>query len=251
MDEQIPTPPTSTPTPPSTPPTFPTPSPIPSLGVLAVLPPNLPVESLSESDSDSETDSNFIPEDFKVEQSSQLYALDNVVSGLCDDFVCVVCSQLMEHPIMLPCRRHVFHYACVKPHVTRAHNCPTCRKWCGNNSLKTIGILESVIQNTVTSRCPNHVNGCKVVNKLWELKQHQPICEHANVFSECCGENVLRKDVQDHAKVCVRTKCDLDECDFVGTVNEYKKHLAIHGIGHVKRLRELLDERDPKRIKTI
>ena len=124
------------------------------------------------------------------------------------EFLCDVCSNILDHPVDLPCS-HTFCHACITKwrdsttpsDARQTFTCQSCRCMTQYSQIKQTSFrLKSLIGKTYIG-CPLK---CSETMKLEDYEQHHKFCENAPVecFHDGCITLTKRKDIASHMNKC-------------------------------------------------
>lgn len=89
-----------------------------------------------------------------------------------DELLCILCSEVLDEPMMLSPCDHYFCGDCIKACLQMNKQCPTCRVQASEASLKPLFRGLKNVLNVLRVRCPNHNRGCSSEFAIDHLRQH-------------------------------------------------------------------------------
>ncbi|GBM70188.1 E3 ubiquitin-protein ligase NRDP1 [Araneus ventricosus] len=95
-----------------------------------------------------------------------------------EEFICPICSGVLEEPVQAPICEHAFCYECITEWLSRKVSCPIDREVITPNELKPAARVLRNLLSRLLIMCDNASSGCTAVVKLEHLEIHQQGCEH-------------------------------------------------------------------------
>ena len=134
--------------------------------------------------------------------------------ALPDELTCPICGVALRDPQQTVCG-HRFCGACLEPlkKDKDSFSCPICRA-----ELTSVRVFpDNAIKRHVMSlkvKCDEHESGCEWQGELRQLDDHPDHCQF--VLLSCslgCGKNAMRRDMDNHVKMCPRREVPCQHCD--------------------------------------
>ncbi|GBM70187.1 E3 ubiquitin-protein ligase NRDP1 [Araneus ventricosus] len=95
-----------------------------------------------------------------------------------EEFICPICSGVLEEPLQAPICEHAFCKACINEWLSRKISCPIDREVITTNELKPPPRILRNLLSRLLIMCDNASSGCTAVVKLDQLGIHQQGCEY-------------------------------------------------------------------------
>jgi len=135
------------------------------------------------------------------------YETDRFIAPVDDDFICVICNDVMQEPQQTPCE-HVFCKPCILEWIQRNTTCPVDRKKFHMNHLKPAAryFRNQILKLVIKCATP----GCTTIFPLEELDTHMKKCEEnlqKLVPCNVCGLQLVFIKVKTHN--CVHALKDI------------------------------------------
>ncbi|XP_065846661.1 TNF receptor-associated factor 6-like [Oscarella lobularis] len=139
---------------------------------------------------------------------------DAVFVALPDELTCPICGVALRDPQQTVCGHH-FCGACLEPlkKDKDSFSCPLCRA-----ELTSVRVFpDNAIKRHVMSlkvKCDEHESGCEWQGELRQLDDHPDHCQF--VLLSCslgCGKNAMRRDMDNHVKMCPRREVPCQHCN--------------------------------------
>ena len=169
---------------------------------------------------------------FAMATTVDLPLLDSrVFVGDVDDFLCVVCSEVMEQAVTLPCR-HEFCAVCIAHHRSRspsASACPSCRQAIPPSYVLVPAYKTRSKIDGLQVHCrffEQDGTGCEFVTALQRVVAHESTCAFREEKCVLCAHPVVLSEMQEHMTAkCVRRLIPCDDCRTKIAVADMPKHV--------------------------
>ena len=178
----------------------------------------------------------------------------------CSEFLCTVCSEVLDKPMCVCQEGHTFCKACISRWLEKQQTCPTCRCAISQASLRPSRIVEtligaldvcchhsakpndddgahsSVCDSTSGQACAEEPaakrqrmdNGCSWMGALRDLDGHLQSCGF--VPDPCplgCGASVQRRKLEEHSMCCPKRRVECEHCHEGMPYESLEEHVAV------------------------
>ncbi|XP_074600761.1 E3 ubiquitin-protein ligase NRDP1-like [Brevipalpus obovatus] len=105
------------------------------------------------------------------------YDLERFLDAPDQELICSICQMVYEKPLVTPCG-HTFCGDCIKEWLSKKGFCPLDnRPIRGQSALRDIPIsFRNMIGTSLKIRCDHRKEGCMVISKLDDLRDHERVC---------------------------------------------------------------------------
>ena len=115
-----------------------------------------------------------------------------------DELTCGICQDIFDDPVVTQCCRQTYCTICINQWLVDNNTCPNDRKSLDINGLAPSSISFINLLNKLKIKCSNSNNGCHVILKIVEMKDHEMICDK-NFFScRNSKETIKQKETDVH-----------------------------------------------------
>ena len=148
--------------------------------------------------------------------------------SLMDSFSCIICSDVLDHPVQCQNNEHHFCRKCITKHLENFETCPLCKDQLTPETLRPPSrIILEVIPQLKKPRCRHVSRGCTENVEVKDVLLHEQTCGYAPVVcsKEGCKETVNRRDQESHeTKECKFRKIRCESCEEELVYVDYKRH---------------------------
>ena len=148
--------------------------------------------------------------------------------SLMDSFSCIICSDVLDHPVQCQNNEHHFCRKCITKHLENFETCPLCKDQLTPETLRPPSrIILEVIPQLKKPRCRHVSRGCTENVEVKDVLLHEQTCGYAPVVcsNEGCKETVNRRDQESHeTKECKFRKTTCESCDEELVYVDYERH---------------------------
>ena len=147
------------------------------------------------------------------------YSMDNLIEKENkEDLMCPICYFVLNNPISCSYKNnsHSFCKDCIDTYLKEKNKCPSCKsifEYKVNNDIKNE-------LNKLQFHCEFQNKGCDIKLSYSEYLTHINNCKYNNIRCTC---NVKKYNFK---------KKQFEECNFIGSNEEMKKHFNL--CGHIK-----------------
>lgn len=168
-------------------------------GILSSCTLNLRLQS-----SEEEMDKNVIGKRLEIEKA------ENYDDNVAPDFMCSICMQIFNKPLVLQNCGHVFCGSCISEWLQSHYSCPVCRRDTTLDQLKSVRFINNLLEK-LPKRCRFQRLGCQW--KGTDLQEHLKECNYS--FRECpyhgCYDILEKQNFENHVQQCfyrpIKCKC--------------------------------------------
>uniref|UniRef100_A0A6T1Z8G9 RING-type domain-containing protein n=1 Tax=Eutreptiella gymnastica TaxID=73025 RepID=A0A6T1Z8G9_9EUGL len=173
----------------------------------------------------------------------------------CGDFLCTVCSEVLDKPMCVCQEGHTFCNACISRWLEKRQTCPTCRCAISQASLRPSRIVENLIgaldvccrhsgkpnddDGARSSACDSTSaeepaakrqrvnNGCSWTGALQELDGHLGSCGFVPIpCPSGCGARLQRRKLKEHSVCCPKRRVECEHCHEGMPYESLEEHVA-------------------------
>ena len=173
----------------------------------------------------------------------------------CGDFLCTVCSEVLDKPMCVCQEGHTFCNACISRWLEKRQTCPTCRCAISQASLRPSRIVENLIgaldvccrhsgkpnddDGARSSACDSTSaeepaakrqrvnNGCSWTGALQELDGHLGSCGFVPIPCPLgCGARLQRRKLKEHSVCCPQRRVECEHCHEGMPYESLEEHVA-------------------------
>ena len=173
----------------------------------------------------------------------------------CGDFLCTVCSEVLDKPMCVCQEGHTFCNACISCWLEKRQTCPTCRCAISQASLRPSRIVENLIgaldvccrhsgkpnddDGARSSACDSTSaeepaakrqrvnNGCSWTGALQELDGHLGSCGFVPIPCPLgCGARLQRRKLKEHSVCCPQRRVECEHCHEGMPYESLEEHVA-------------------------
>ena len=158
----------------------------------------------------------------------QGYDEERFVTTINRNFLCLICFNVLNDPVLCPKNHHCFCRGCITKHLENSQRCPTCAGELTEETLTEPPRMVKDYLNESKIRCVYHDRGCEEIVQLQHLDQHEDSCGYtpAVCTNPGCGAILNKQDLAIHeSELC-----------------EYRK-LKCHSCGEITKTLAVLDKR--------
>ena len=138
------------------------------------------------------------------------------------NFHCLICYNVLKHPVMCRRNQHYFCRDCITEHLRRnSHTCPTCAD---ELTVETLGEVPRIVKTYLNERrirCDYEDRGCRELVQLQNLNGHVAECGFGPVVcgNQGCGQTISKRDRTYHeSELCQFRKLKCYNCEEIGTM---------------------------------
>ena len=106
----------------------------------------------------------------------QGYDEKRFVTTISQNFLCLICFNVLKDPVLCPRNQHCFCRGCITKHLENFRRCPTCADELTEETLIEPPRMVKDYLNELTIRCVYHDRGCEKIVQLQHLDQHEDSC---------------------------------------------------------------------------
>ena len=137
-------------------------------------------------------------------------------------FHCLICYNVLKHPVMCRRNQHYFCRGCITEHLRRnSHTCPTCADELTVETLTEVPRIVTDYLDERRIRCDHYDRGCRELVQLKNLQRHVAECGFIPVVcgNQGCNETISKRD---------RTYHESEQCQF--------RKLKCHNCGEISTM---------------
>ena len=138
------------------------------------------------------------------------------------NFHCLICYNVLKHPVMCRRNQHYFCRDCITEHLRRnSHTCPTCAD---ELTVETLGEVPRIVKTYLNERrirCDYEDRGCRELVQLQNLNRHLAECGFGPVVcgNQGCGQTISKRDRTYHeSELCQFRKLKCHNCEEISTM---------------------------------
>ena len=123
------------------------------------------------------------------------------------NFLCLICFNVLKEPVMCSRNQHCFCRACITKHLQNSQRCPTCAN---ELTVETLAEPQRMVKdylNELPIHCVHINRGCQEIVQLQHLDRHEATCGFtpAVCTNQGCGATVNKRDLIHH---------ESEQCEF-------------------------------------
>ena len=145
----------------------------------------------------------------------QGYNEERFVTTVNQNFLCLICFNVLRDPVMCSRNQHCFCRSCITQHLQNLQRCPTCND---ELTVQTLAEPQKMIKdliNELNIHCVYNNRGCQEIVQLQHLDRHENNCGFTPVVctNEGCGAIVNKQDLIHHeSEQCEYRKLKCHSC---------------------------------------
>ena len=144
------------------------------------------------------------------------------------NFLCLICFNVLKEPVMCSRNQHCFCRACITKHLQNSQRCPTCAD---ELTVETLAEPQRMVKdylNELPIHCVHINRGCQEIVQLQNLDRHEATCGFtpAVCTNQGCGATVNKRDLIHH---------ESEQCEF--------RKLKCHSCGETTKTLANLEKR--------
>ena len=145
----------------------------------------------------------------------QGYDEERFVTTVNQNFLCLICFNVLRDPVMCSRNQHCFCRSCIKQHLQNSQRCPTCND---ELTVETLGEPQRMVKDVINElniHCVYNNRGCQEIVQLQHLDRHEDSCGFTPVVctNEGCGAIVNKRDLMHHeSEQCEYRKLKCHSC---------------------------------------
>ena len=145
------------------------------------------------------------------------------------EFICAICSCLVQEPIQTPCF-HIYCGKCAIQAFQIKSQCPTCRlptTYSTSSPLAQVNPPCARMWGEILVYCPCHKDqGCPWQGPLANIHDHiRSTCNYQTVICEWCQLSLLRPAYEEHIYSCDYRQITCQQCGAVTTPLRLNNHI--------------------------
>lgn len=106
------------------------------------------------------------------------YDIERFQSEVDEEFICPICSDVLEHPVMVPMCEHAFCKICINEWLVQQNTCPVDRQPVTSIELKPVPRILRNFLSCLLITCDYSNLGCEVIVNLECLETHGKECKY-------------------------------------------------------------------------
>ena len=141
---------------------------------------------------------------------------ERFVTTINRNFLCLICYNVLNDPVLCPRNQHCFCHGCITKHLENSRRCPTCADELTEETLTEAPRMVKDYLNESKIRCVYHDRGCQEIVQLQHLDQHEDSCgfKPAVCTNPGCGATLNKRDLVHHqSEVCEFRKVKCHSCE--------------------------------------
>ncbi|CAB4007766.1 RING finger 151-like [Paramuricea clavata] len=146
------------------------------------------------------------------------------------NFLCLICFNVLKEPVMCSRNQHCFCRACITKHLQNSQRCPTCAD---ELTVETLAEPQRMVKdylNELPIHCVHINRGCQEIVQLQHLDRHEATCGFtpAVCTNQGCGATVNKRDLIHHeSEQCEFRKLKCHSCgETMKTLANMEKRIA-------------------------
>ncbi|CAB4026007.1 E3 ubiquitin- ligase NRDP1 [Paramuricea clavata] len=146
------------------------------------------------------------------------------------NFLCLICFNVLKEPVMCSKNQHCFCRACITKHLKNSQRCPTCAD---ELTVETLAEPQRMVKdylNELPIHCVHINRGCQEIVQLQNLDRHEATCGFtpAVCTNQGCGATVNKRDLIHHeSEQCEFRKLKCHSCgEMAKTLANVEKRVA-------------------------
>ena len=155
---------------------------------------------------------------------------ERFASTVDQNFLCLICFNVLKDPVLCPRNHHCFCRACITKHLKNYQRCPTCADELTVETLAEPQRMIKQILNELKIHCVYVDRGCQEILQLQHLDQHEATCGFtpAVCTNQGCGATLNQRDLTHHeSEVCEFRKLKCHSCEEITkTLTHMEKRIA-------------------------
>ena len=163
-----------------------------------------------------------------------------------ENFHCIICTNVLKHPVMCCGNEHLFCRACITKHLRRSQACPTCAEPLSVDTLVTPPRIVLNCLEELKIRCDFYDRGCRQIVQLGNLEAHVQECGFMPVLcsNEGCYVEMNARDLLHHeTAVCEQRRVQCHNCaEFKQEIQVVKDELTAASQKLIAEVNQKLDK---------
>ena len=159
----------------------------------------------------------------------QGYDEERFVTTINQNFLCLICFNVLKDPVLCPRNQHCFCRGCITKHLENSRKCPTCADELTEETLTEPSRMVKDYLNESKIRCVYHDRGCEEIVQLQHLDQHEDSCGFtpAVCTNPGCGATLNKRDLTIHeSELCEYRKLKCHSCgEMTKTLADMEKRM--------------------------
>ena len=146
----------------------------------------------------------------------QGYDEERFVITISQNFLCLICFNVLKDPVLCPRNQHCFCRGCITKHLENSRRCPTCADELTEETLTEPPRMVKDYLNELNIRCVYHDRGCEKIVQLQHLDQHEDSCGFTPAVcrNQGCGAILNKRDLIHHeSELCEYRKMKCHSCE--------------------------------------
>ena len=160
----------------------------------------------------------------------QGYDEERFATTISRNFLCLICFNVLNEPVLCPRNHHCFCRACITKHLENYQRCPTCADELTVETLIEPPRMVKDYINELKIHCVYNDRGCQEIVQLQHLDQHEATCGFtpAVCTNQGCGATLNQRDLIHHeSEVCEYRKLKCHSCgEITKTLINMEKRIA-------------------------
>ena len=160
----------------------------------------------------------------------QGYDEERFVTTINQNFLCLICFNVLKDPVLCPRNQHCFCRGCITKHLENSRKCPTCADELTEETLTEPSRMVKDYLNESKICCVYHDRGCEEIVQLQYLDQHEDSCGYtpAVCTNPGCGATLNKRDLAIHeSELCKYRKLKCHSCgEMTKTLADMEKRMA-------------------------
>ena len=130
----------------------------------------------------------------------QGYDEERFVTTVNQNFLCLICFNILREPVMCSKNQHCFCRSCITQYLQNSQRCPTCNDELTVETLVDPPRMIKDMINELNIHCVYNNRGCQEIVQLQHLDRHEDSCGFTPVVcaNEGCGMTVNKRDLIHH-----------------------------------------------------
>ena len=145
----------------------------------------------------------------------QGYDEERFATTVNQNFLCLICFNVLREPVLCPRNHHCFCRACITKHLENSRRCPTCADELTVETLAEPQRMVKDILNELNIHCIYINRGCQEILQLQHLERHEATCGFTPVVctNQGCGATLNQRDFIHHqSELCEFRKLKCHSC---------------------------------------
>ena len=160
----------------------------------------------------------------------QGYDEERFATTVNQNFLCLICFNVLREPVLCPRNHHCFCRACITKHLENSRRCPTCTDELTVETLAEPQRMVKDILNELKIHCIYFDRGCQEIPQLQHLDNHEATCGFtpAVCTNQGCGVTLNQRDLVHHqSELCEFRKLKCHSCgEMTKTLASMEKRIA-------------------------